>query len=341
MTAFLFSDPKQQLLPGAENLFKALLFVTLMLASFYATHRIAAVLDVSTALPAGAARVLKWGVILLAAVVNGMLMLAMAVLAHDAIHRVLFRSAFWNELIGGVLSALALIPFYANRQFHLTHHGYAHQPGHDPENVTQEPSFLFAVTLGPFVALKEQYRIFFTNLRRVGDRRYTSRFVKDAGFVGFAAVVYFVLVPALGISPSITVVPMILLFPMVFAFRALSDHYGIPAIVLAPKKREDILDADAATWHTDHERRQREISGWVILTTPWLEWLWSHVNYHEVHHKYPYLSHRYLPQAFAATRAQHPYLVVHGYWRSLLNLRQRRYYATPEDVRAFLSGPGR
>jgi hypothetical protein len=45
-----------------------------------------------------------------------------------------------------------------------------------------------------------------------------------------------------------------------------------------------------------------------------------------VHHKYPYLSHRYLPQVFAATQARHPYFVVRGYWRSLLDLRRRRYY---------------
>ena len=116
----------------------------------------------------------------------------------------------------------------------------------------------------------------------------------------------------------------------------MSDHYGIPPLVREIKKRKDILDADEETWHADSERRQREVSGWVVLTAPWLEWLWSHVNYHEVHHKYPYLSHRYLPQVFAATRAQHPYLVVRGYWRSLLNLRQRRYYASAEDVRPFL-----
>jgi hypothetical protein len=45
-----------------------------------------------------------------------------------------------------------------------------------------------------------------------------------------------------------------------------------------------------------------------------------------VHHRYPYLSHCYLPQVFAATRDRHPYFVVRGYWRSLLNLRKRSYY---------------
>jgi fatty acid desaturase len=65
-----------------------------------------------------------------------------------------------------------------------------------------------------------------------------------------------------------------------------------------------------------------------VLTPQRLQWLWSHVNFHEVHHKYPYLSHKYLPQAFEASRNQYPYLVVNGYWRSLLDVRKHDYSAT-------------
>src|SRR5207248_11061478 len=153
-----------------------------------------------------------------------------------------------------------------------------------------------------------------------------ARALKDTAFVAASAAIYFALVPALGIPLAVTVVPMILLFPPVFAFRALSDHYGIPAVERPGGKRKDIFDADERGGQADRERREREVTGWVVLTAPWLEWLWSHVNYHEVHHKYPYLSHRYLPQAFEATRARHPYRVVRGYWRSLLALRRLPYY---------------
>jgi fatty acid desaturase len=73
------------------------------------------------------------------------------------------------------------------------------------------------------------------------------------------------------------------------------------------------------------------------LTPQWLQWLWSHVNYHEVHHKYPYRSHQYLAQAFEASRNRYPDLVVNGYWRSLLNVRKHNYYATQEDVRPFMT----
>jgi len=329
VTASAIPDPKEQRLPVGENLFKALLLIALLFLLFYVAHRVAAALDTTRAMSPLAAAALKWSTVTLLGVADVVLLIGMGVLAHDAVHRVLFRSAFWNELGGGLLSALAFIPFYSNRQFHLTHHGYAHQPGLDPEDVQHRHSFLFAATIGSVVALGEQYRILLTNLLRIHDRRYTGRVLKDLGFVGFTGAIYFALLPAAGISLLVTVVPVLVLFPAVFAFRALSDHYGLPPVLRETRQREDILDADEERWHADRERRRREVSGWVVLTAPWLEWLWSHVNYHEVHHKYPYLSHRYLPQAFAATRAKYPYRIVRGYWRSLLDLRKREYYATP------------
>jgi fatty acid desaturase len=313
-------DPKKQVLPSAENLFKALLLIVLLGISFFAADRLA-----------GAETPFKWMGIVSLAVVDVVLLTGMGALAHDAVHRVLFRSAFWNEFWGGLLSALTLIPFQANRQFHLTHHSYAHQPGLDPENAMHHHSFLYAATMGALIGLKEQYRLFLGNVLR-GDRRGAWRATQDFFFLGLAATLYFGLVPALGLSVWATVVPTLIAFPPVFAFRALSDHYGIPAVASEAKKREEVFDTDEKGWQVDRDR----VTGWVVLTSPWLEWLWSHVNYHEVHHKYPYLSHRYLPQVYAATRERYPYLVVRGYWRSLLNIRNRAYYSSPEEVRAFL-----
>lgn len=335
MTSPAIPDPKQQVIPSALNLFKALLLSVLLFVSFYVTNHLASALDATAALPVWTAFLLKWTLVGLMAIADVVLLIGMGVLAHDAVHRVLFRSAFWNELWGGTLSAFALIPFYSNRQFHLTHHSYAHQPGIDPEDVMHDRPFLAAATIGSVLALNEQYRILFTNLLRVHERRYTARVLKDLAFMGFAGTIYFAVLPAVGIALSVTVIPVIALFPLVFAFRAMSDHYGIPPIERTVKKREDVLDSDEQTWRAGRERRQREVAGWVVLTAPWLEWLWSNVNYHEVHHKYPYLSYRYLPQVFAATRRKYPYLVVRGYWRSLLNLRKRPYY--PKDAPPVLS----
>jgi len=331
-------SPKDQVIPAAENLFKALFLLALLFVSFALTQQGVSALASGT-LSGWLAVGLKWALIIGMAVWHGVLLLGLGVLAHDAVHKVLFRSLYWNELWGGLLSAFTLVPFYTNRQIHLTHHGYAHQPGLDPENEMHDHSLLFAATIGSLVGLYMHYRIILINTLRITDRRYTGRVIKDLLFVAIAGTVYFGLVPAFGISVWVTVVPMISVFPLVFAWRALSDHYAIPAIERAAKKKEDILDTDEDAWHRDREKRKREVTGWVVLTHPWLEWLWSHVNYHEVHHKYPWLSHRYLPQVFAATRDSQPYLVVKGYWRSLFNLRHRQYYATRAEMRPFLTTP--
>ena len=324
--------PKEQVIPSAANLFKALFLFSLLLSSFHAVHLIVKLLENNTAI-----HWFEWVIISAFAIFNGVLMLGMGALAHDAVHKVLFRSLFWNEFWGGLLSAMTLIPFHANRQFHLSHHSYAHQPGLDPENEMHHHSFNVAAAIGPFIGLYVQYRIFMLNALRARTWRMLSRTFKDIISVAAAGAIYFALVPAMGLSLSTTVIPMLLLFPAVFTWRALSDHYGIPATVRTAQKREELTESDGEAWHQERLRQRQEVSGWVVITHPWLEWLWSHVNYHEVHHKYPYLSHQYLPQVFKATRNRYPYLVVQGYWKSMFNLRQRKYYAEPADVQQFLA----
>ena len=325
-------DPKGQVIPSGSNLFKAFFLLFMLLATFYLTQIGVEFIEQSAISPW-----MKWPFIALVAIWNGVLMLGMGALAHDAVHKVLFRSLFWNEFWGGLLSALTLIPFHANRQFHLTHHSHAHQPGLDPENEMHDHSFLVAALAGPFIGLLVQYRLFARNILRSNETRFAARAILDALFVSAAALIYFLLVPALGISLQNTVIPMLLLFPAVFTWRALSDHYGIPPLSREIKNRAEMTEADEQEWHRESMQRWQEVSGWVVITHPLLEWLWSHVNYHEVHHKYPYLSHQYLPQVFEATRRQHPYLVVNGYWTSLHNLSRQKYYAAQEDVRQFLT----
>lgn len=281
--------PKDQVIPVGQNLFKALLLIALVACSFVLADRISA-----------------WPIVWLLGVVNVMLLTGMGVLAHDAVHRVLFRTPFWNEFWGGLLSALVLIPFQANRQIHLSHHSRAHQPGLDPEEAMHRYPFVVAFLIGAPIGVAINYRQFFIHL-------FKGRFwrvVQDAFFLTVAGVTYFVLMPALGISLMATIVPVLVAFPAVFAFRAMSDHYGLPAVQRGAE-----------------EGVKENVTGWVVLTPRWLEWLWSHVNYHEVHHKYPWLAHTYLPQVFAATRDKHPYAVVNGYWRALWRHRRQSYYA--------------
>ena len=294
-------SPKEQVLPERVNLLKALLLIALLAASFYAADRIADVLETP----------FKWLLVALLGIVDVMLLTGMGVLAHDGVHRVLFRSPFWNEFWGGLLSALVLIPFHANRQFHLTHHSYAHQPGLDPEEPMHRHSFAFAVAAGSTIGLYLQYRLFVLNVWNLRDPRRASRAAQDAAFMTAAVALYYLALPALGISLLATMLPLTLAFPPVFAFRAVCDHYGLPPVARNANERE-------------------RVDAWQVLTSPWLAWLWSNINYHQTHHRYPYLSYIYLPQVFAATRDREPYLVVHGYWRSLFNLRKLSYYGASE-----------
>src|SRR4051794_22242220 len=173
------SDLRVLPIPDAENLVKTLLCLGLVLMSFYAADWFAKWLDVTTAIPAWAATSVKWAGVALLALANGVLLVAIAVLGHEGVHRVLFRSPFWNELAGGVLSALVLVPFYANRQYHLTHHGYAHQPGFDPEEPMHNHHFLIAATYGSFIGFRDHYRIVLTNLFRFSDPRCVVRSLRD------------------------------------------------------------------------------------------------------------------------------------------------------------------
>lgn len=330
MSAYVIPDPKTQKLPVAENIFKALVLLTLLFSSFYIADRVAKTIDASTLAPA-LAFVLKWGEVGLFGFIDCMLITGLGVLAHEGIHRIFCRSPFWNEFLGGTLSAFALLPFYANRQFHLTHHSYTHQQGMDPEEVQHNHSFWYAATIGSLVAFKEQYRLMLANVMKIGDRNYTGRALKDVAWMAFALWVYFWVVPSFGISIWYTVVPMTVMIMPAFALRAMSDHYGIPSVVRGQRRREEVLDADDQHWDKEVAQRHKELSSWIVLSYPWMDWLWSHINYHEVHHRYPYISHVYLKGIFEATRGKDSYLVVHGFWRSLINQMGRTYYGKPTD----------
>lgn len=313
MSPSLIPLPHEQSLPQGENAFRFLLLLSLLFASFLLADTVMH----HSSLPVWTA----WMAVLLLAIGNGVLLIGFGVLAHEAVHRVLFRSAFWNECIGGVAAALMLTPFCANRQFHLTHHAYAHQPELDPENRMHHRSFGQAMTVGSLMGLWLQYRIMLRNAVRK-ESRYRWRLLKDIACLSVAGMVFAGFPLVFGIDWQITSALTILVFPLVFAFRALSDHYGLPAVKRKSQQMQTVEDGVA--WQREVDAGQ--VTGWVIMTAPWLEWLWSHVNYHEVHHKYPWLAHSHLPAAYQATCNTVPYRVVRGYWQSLFQNCSRSYY---------------
>jgi fatty acid desaturase len=287
--------------------------------------------------------VVKWTLIIVLAIFNCILLTGMGVVAHEGIHGVLFRNRFWNELWGGILSALTvLLPFYANRDFHLTHHRYTHQPGLDPEEPLHNHSFWYAFVMGAPIALYQHYKIVAGNLLALfsGKWNRAARGLKDVFFVSLAVAFYFYLPSLVGISLWYTTVPTFLLVPFVYSFRALCDHYAFaPAVSPAVKKSlHQVTEIEDEPQNLPSE--QLQVDSWVILTNPLMNWLWSYINYQQVHHRYPYLSHRYLPEIFEATKHEQPYAVVQGYFRCLMALRKMPYYSSHEKIKPFLMEVG-
>lgn len=321
--------PAEQVIPDGYNLFKLFIFFSLIVLLFSAGHFGA--VEITSRWPGEAGSLpwlLKWMWLLTTGALVSMVIIGFGILAHDAVHKVLFSKLWLNEWLGGYLSALALLPFHSNRQFHLAHHSYAHQPGKDPENPMHNHALLYSVTIGSIIALAMQYRILFYNMAtRLFSARYFGRIVKDVLLITAAVVTYFVVLPATGLELMHTFVPMMMTLPLVFGFRAVSDHYGLPALNRELKTDGKPTQTELDAWHEQNAPIQAEVTGWVILTNSFLEWLWSSVNYHEVHHKFPYLSYRYLKKTFEITKDQLPYIVARGYAHNLWMQRKRKYYA--------------
>ncbi|MEW6498692.1 MAG: fatty acid desaturase, partial [Cyanobacteriota bacterium] len=260
-----------------------------------------------------------WGFVFVLSLLNAILLVGIAMQGHEATHRLLFNSQFLNDWWGGILTAFTLIPFYAFREFHLAHHAYTHQPSVDPEEpVNHNRPFFSIFTVGSMIGILTHYKTLSTNLSSQSTKRYGG--LKDIFFLSIAGVLYFLIVPIAGISLWYTVVPTLLLLPIVFSVRAVSEHHAIPPMLKKSTNQTDNLKVDS----------------WIVLTNPVITWLWSNVNYHQVHHRYPYLSHRYFPAIFKTTQNEQAYLVLNGYFQALMNLKDRPYYGSQEDLKPFL-----
>ena len=307
--------PGEQVIPNSSNLIKIATLFALVLCAFIAGHYGAVSIEQNIESSELLIFIAKWSWLLFCGTLASIALQGLGILGHDAVHKALFKNKWANEIIGTLVSTIAFLPFSSNRQFHLTHHRFSHQKNLDPEQPMHNHALWFSISIGSVIGLATQYKILTVNIfTRLFDKRYFSSLILDIFFLGFARYIYFILLPANEIPVEHSLLPMYLALPVMFGIRAISDHYGLPA---APTKEERASND-----------KKNEVHGWVILTTPLLEWLWSNVNYHEVHHKFPYLSHTYLKSAFHATRNDIPYIVANGYLRNLWRHLQRDYYNT-------------
>ena len=305
--------PGEQIIPNSRNLLKIVVLFSLVLCAFIAGHYGVVLTEHYIETSDYLAFIIKWSWLLFCGTLASIALQGLGILGHDAVHKALLKNKWANEIAGTFVSTFALLPFSSNRQFHLTHHRFSHQKNLDPEQPMHNHTLWFSITVGSLIGLLIQYQILIINIfTRLFDKRYFVPILLDVFFLSSAIYFYFILLPLNGIPVEHSLLPMYLTLPVIFGIRAISDHYGLPA---AATKEERAANGN-----------QNEVSGWVIITSPLLEWMWSNVNYHEVHHKFPYLSHVYLKPTFMATREQIPYVVVNGYLRNLWRHRKRHYY---------------
>jgi len=329
--------PADQRIPALDNFLKSAILLGLFGLTLALTQSLLNWLGVSgKGIPPLSQAIPAAALILVSAVVTALLISAQGAIAHEGIHKVLSRNRFVNDLAGGFLSALVVfLPFYANRKWHLDHHGETHAHGIDPEEAIHRHNFWIAFLFGGPIAIWEHYKIVFSFLTDRGPKRRirVAEGLKDLSFVAAAAAFYFVLLPALGVNVWLTIVPMFTIGPLIYSFRAICDHYAVPDLA----KSTEYLKEKCPGLVRDS--RFRVVDSWVILTNPFLNWLWSHLNYQQVHHRYPFLSHVYLPEIYEVTKEYQPYLVARGYLDCLRTIRSRPYYTRPEEMAAHFQLP--
>lgn len=76
--------------------------------------------------------------------VQGVLLVFLFTLEHEATHRTPFASARLNEAAGHLAGLVLLLPFLWFRYFHMAHHRWTNIPGRDPELAEPGPATLRA-----------------------------------------------------------------------------------------------------------------------------------------------------------------------------------------------------
>lgn len=72
--------------------------------------------------------------------VQGVLLVFLFTLEHEATHKTPFASERLNEAVGHLCGFILLLPFKWFRYFHLAHHRYTNLAGKDPELASEKPS---------------------------------------------------------------------------------------------------------------------------------------------------------------------------------------------------------
>ncbi|WP_374391778.1 fatty acid desaturase [Tabrizicola sp.] len=218
--------------------------------------------------------------------VQGMLIVFLFTLEHEATHRTPFRSVWLNDWVGRLCGVLLVLPFEWFRAFHMAHHRWTNLPGKDPELAGPKPA-----TLRAWVWHVSGVPYWISEVRlmaRLVAGRVTEDFVAEgakarvvtearwmAGVYGLAAL-------SLLWSPVLLwvwLVPVLLGQPFLRLYL-LAEHGDCPEVV-------NMFENTRTTF-----------------TTALMRWLAWNMPYHVEHHVWPTVPFHRLPQVHGLIKAE-------------------------------------
>ena len=218
--------------------------------------------------------------------VQGMLIVFLFTLEHEATHRTPFRTVWLNDWVGRLCGVLLVLPFEWFRAFHMAHHRWTNLPGKDPELAGPKPA-----TLRAWVWHVSGVPYWISEVRlmaRLVAGRVTDEFVAEgakarivaearwmAGVYGLAAL-------SLLWSPVLLwvwLVPVVLGQPFLRLYL-LAEHGDCPEVV-------NMFENTRTTF-----------------TTALMRWLAWNMPYHVEHHVWPTVPFHRLPQVHGLIKAE-------------------------------------
>jgi fatty acid desaturase len=232
--------------------------------------------------------------------VQGVLLVSLFMLEHEATHRTPFRTVWLNDWAGRLAGFLLVLPFEWFRAFHMAHHRWTNLPGKDPELAGPKPAnsreWLWHVSGLPYWAA--QVRLMAVLLRgRVADAFVAegakARVVTEARIMaaGYALA-----------ALSLTWTPVLLWI------------WGVPMLLGQPFLRIYLLaeHGDCPEVANMFENTR------TTFTTRMLRWLAWNMPYHVEHHVWPMVPFHRLPE-------------VHGLMRDALRVTADGYVAFTKE----------
>lgn len=230
--------------------------------------------------------------------VQGILLVFLFTLNHEAAHRTPFKSVWINKAVSWACGLVLILPPEWFRYFHFAHHRFTQDPDNDPELASPKPQTLwqYLVHVSGFPVWRGQIVTTLKNAVRVNHEAFVpdrgrAKVMREARIM--CAVYAGLLAGSIAAGSALLV--WIWLLPMLagqpfLRLYLLAEHGRCPYVA-------NMLENSRTTFTTSLVR--------------WLAW---NMPYHAEHHAYPAVPFHKLPE-FHEITAQHLKVTQNGYVR--------------------------